>query len=150
MKERDNKGWVGVQGFSVIFPQARRCCLSHLTQGACHKRHQGSAWHGWHGAMACAPWCMPLISVWGWSCRHMDSWLRAAQPCKSSNHNILLYHQQVCAQNSWICLSLPCCKSLPKKFVLRLAHGHKMRPSGLKQQQDLVLSLISLLLIATH
>lgn len=43
-----------------------------------------------------------------------------------------------------------CCKSLPKKFVLRLAHGHKMRPSGLKQQQDLVLSLISLLLIATH
>lgn len=62
------------------------------TQGTYWKTFWGSAWHGWHSAVACAAWCMPLISAWSWSCRHMDSWLRPVQPHKQPHpfYNISL------------------------------------------------------------
>lgn len=83
---------------SVLF-SLNRVVLHGPTQVASCKKHHRECLT-WRSATACAPVCMPVISAWSWSCRHMDSWLRAAGPHESHYHNILLYHQQVCTLHS--------------------------------------------------
>lgn len=95
--------WSSMLSIIVLLKQSGLACP---TQVASCKNPHGECL-AWRDARACAPACMPVISAWSWSCRHMDSWLRAAGPRESPYQNILLYHQHVCTLHWQIPISFP-------------------------------------------
>lgn len=130
-KEITRAEW-GFWVFSVIIPQARRCCLAHLTQ-------------------ACMPQEAPRECLaWLACCHGLCSLVHATHFCvklKLSPHGQLvascaalwaLQPQHPLMPSTSLCTKftdLPqftCCKSRPKEFVLSLARGKQnqtLRPS---------------------